>query len=73
MQKRVLEVLKTCYFSYSAFWSAGQWGAIAPPPGYATAYYLNPGLRTRSIFIRVQPILENPILSSLMYFFRVLS
>ena len=41
MQKRVLEVLKTWYFSYSAFWSAGQWGgAIAPPPpppGYATA------------------------------------
>ena len=41
MQKRVLEVLKTWYFSYSAFWSAGQWGgAIAPPPppphGYAT-------------------------------------
>ena len=37
MQKRVLEVLKTWYFPYSAFWSAGQWGgAIARPPGYAT-------------------------------------
>ena len=34
---RVLEVQKTCYFSFCAFWSAGQWGgAIAPPPGYAT-------------------------------------
>ena len=32
MQKRVLEVLKTWYFPYSAFWSAGQWGGgIAPP------------------------------------------
>ena len=39
MQKRVLEVLKTWYFPYSAFWSAGQWGgAIAPlaPPPLAT-------------------------------------
>ena len=40
MQKRVLEVLKTWYFPYSAFWSAGQWGGAiappAPPPGYAT-------------------------------------
>ena len=41
MQKRVLEVLKTWYFPYSAFWSAGQWGGGAispprPPPGYAT-------------------------------------
>ena len=40
-KKRVLKVLKTWYFSYCAFWSAGQWGgAIAPPPpGYATANY----------------------------------
>ena len=38
MQKRVLEVLKTWYFPYSAYWSAGQWGeAIAPPrPPLAT-------------------------------------
>ena len=32
MQKRVLEVLKTWYFSYSAFWSAGQWGGYSPSP-----------------------------------------
>ena len=32
MQKRVLEVLKTWYFPYSAFWSAGQWGGYSPPP-----------------------------------------
>ena len=42
MQKRVLEVLKTWYFPYSAFWSAGQGGGAiappAPPPGYATDY-----------------------------------
>ena len=31
MQKRVLEVLKTWYFPYSAFWSAGQWGGYSPP------------------------------------------
>ena len=37
MQKTVLEMLRAWYFPYSAFWSAGQWGANAPP-GYATAY-----------------------------------
>ena len=45
VQKRVLKVLKTCYFSDLAFWSAGQWGGYSPPPpappppppGYATA------------------------------------
>ena len=31
VQKVVSEVLKTLYFSYSAFWFKGQWGAIAPP------------------------------------------
>ena len=31
MQKRVLEVLKTWYFPYSAFWSAGQWGGYSLP------------------------------------------
>ena len=30
MQKTVLEMLKTWYFSYSAFWSAGQWGGYSP-------------------------------------------
>ena len=30
-KKRVLEVLKTWYFLYSAFWSAGQWGGYSPP------------------------------------------
>ena len=34
-------MLKTWYFPYSAFWSAGQWGGYNPPPpappGYATA------------------------------------
>ena len=35
---RVLEVLKTWYFPYSAFWLAGQWGGYSPPAflGYAT-------------------------------------
>ena len=32
VQKRVLEVLKTWYFPYSAFWLAGQWGGYTPPP-----------------------------------------
>ena len=30
-QKTVLDVLKTGYFSYSAFWSTGQWGGISSP------------------------------------------
>ena len=34
MQKTVTEELKTGYFSYSAFWSAGQWGL----PGLVTGY-----------------------------------
>ena len=35
--KTVSLVPKTWNFSYSAFWSTCQWGAIAPPPlGYAT-------------------------------------
>ena len=48
VQKTVSEVLKTWYFYYSGFWSAGQWGggggggggAIVPraPPGYATVF-----------------------------------
>ena len=41
MQKTVSEELKTWYFYYSGFWSAGQWGgAIVPraPPGYATVF-----------------------------------
>ena len=41
MQKTVPEVLKTWYFSYSAFWPTGQWGGYSPlpplpPSGYAT-------------------------------------
>ena len=31
MQKTVPEVLKTWYFSYSAFWSTGQCGGYCPP------------------------------------------
>ena len=31
MQKTVSEVLKTWYFPYSAFLSAGQWGSYSPP------------------------------------------
>ena len=31
MQKTVPEVLKTWYFSYSAFWSTGHWGGYSPP------------------------------------------
>ena len=30
MQKTVPEVLKTWYFSYSAFWSTGHWGGYSP-------------------------------------------
>ena len=30
MQKTVPEVLKTWYFSYSAFWSTGLWGGSSP-------------------------------------------
>ena len=50
-KKRVLEVLKTWYFPYSAFWSGVQWRSYSPSPhpppppppppplpGYATAY-----------------------------------
>ena len=41
MQKRVLEVLKTWYFPYSAFWSAGQWGGgYSPPPPPWLNYWL---------------------------------
>ena len=29
-QKTVSDVLKTWYFPYSAFWSTGQWRALAP-------------------------------------------
>ena len=42
MQNTVLEMLKTWYFAYSAFWLAGQLGGgyrpppAPPPPGYAT-------------------------------------
>ena len=36
-QKTVSDVLKTWYFSYSAFWSTGQWRALAPPSDYPTA------------------------------------
>ena len=37
MQKTVLEVLKRWHFSYSAFWSAGQWVVEGYcPPGHAT-------------------------------------
>ena len=43
MQKRVLEVLKTWYFPYSAFWSAGQWGGYSPPP---LATLLVPSMKT---------------------------
>ena len=32
MQNAVSEVLYTWCFPYSTFWSAGQWGAIGPPP-----------------------------------------
>ena len=41
-KKTVSEVLKTCYFPYSAFWSTGQWGggggggALIFLSGYAT-------------------------------------
>ena len=31
-KKTVSDVLKTWYFPYSAFWSTGQWRALAPPP-----------------------------------------
>ena len=41
MQKRVLEVLKTWYFPYSAFGLQANGGGYSPPrpppPGYATA------------------------------------
>ena len=40
-QNTVSEVLKTWYFLYSAFFSAGQWmGFIPRPPGYATGHVL---------------------------------
>ena len=56
MQKRVLEVLKTWYFPYSAFWSAGQWGGgCSPPapPGYATALMYAIFLDSSKAFDRV--------------------
>ena len=40
MQKRVLEVLKTWYFPYSAFWSAGQWGGYSTPTYPWLRYWL---------------------------------
>ena len=35
-KKTASEVLKTCYFPYSVFWSADQWEFEPRLPGYAT-------------------------------------
>ena len=54
MQKRVLEVLKTWYFPYSAFWSAGQWGGAITPPRTPTGYATGP--RPRTALPRADPL-----------------
>ena len=40
MQKTVSEVIKTWYFPYPAFLSAGQWGGNSPPGHTADLYQL---------------------------------
>ena len=40
MQKTVSEVIKTWFFPYSAFWSAGQLGGNSPPGPTADRYQL---------------------------------
>ena len=65
MQKRVLEVLKTWYFPYSAFWLAGQWEGYSPPPRPSWLRYCRHLTNKVSSSIFLEPVVERQLLNTI--------
>ena len=57
-KKTVSKELKTCYFSYFAFWLTGQWGKLYPPPPGCEIFFSTMVLHDLLRHIRILSILR---------------